>query len=163
MHYSQAQDRHFLAIWQFPLYCSCGLSLSSSSVFLMMMMKSICGICRILQVLLSLSLRKTTVGFYYNHWYTWLICIQNCGLRAVVTEVITPHGKRKNDLQQCSRKLQRVLLPVPWLNQKITRVKIDFFIFFRQHSEEVPAEYSSPRISSNWKKKQPFLGSVWCP
>lgn len=64
-------------------------------------------------------------------------------------EVITADEKRKNDLQPGRRKLQRVLPLVPLLNQKITGVKIDFFIFFRQYSEEAPAENSSPRISSN--------------
>lgn len=71
------------------------------------------------------------------------------GFRTLVVEVTTADEKRKNDLQPCSRKLQRVPLLVPLLDQKITRVKIDFFIFFGQHSEEAPAENSSCRISSN--------------
>ena len=64
-------------------------------------------------------------------------------------EGITSDGRRKNDFQRCSRKLQRTLLPVRSLNQKITRVKINVFIFFRQYSKEAPAENSSPRISGN--------------
>ena len=61
------------------------------------------------------------------------------GFRTLVMEVTTADEKRKNDLQPCSRKLQRVPLLIPLPDQKITRVKIDFFIFCRQHSEEAPS------------------------
>lgn len=61
------------------------------------------------------------------------------GFRTLVMEVTTADERKKDDLQPCSRKLQRVPLLVPLPDQKITRVKIDFFIFFRQHSEEAPS------------------------
>jgi hypothetical protein len=42
-------------------------------------------------------------------------------------------GKGRMTFSGCSRKLQRVLFPAPLLNQKTTRVKINFFIYFRQN------------------------------
>ena len=93
-------------------------------------------------------LLQSLIDTVYLHTKLWF------GFRTLVVEVTTADEKRKNDLQPCSRKLQRVPLPVPLLDQKITRVKIDFFIFFGQHSEEAPAENSSCRISSNWKRSK---------
>lgn len=84
----------------------------------------------------------------------WLINTANLhkklwfGFRAVVVDGITSDGKRKNDLQGHCWKLQRILLPVPLLNQKITRVKINF-IYFGWRLEEALAENSSARVSSH--------------